>query len=55
MNNLKRALAELANVWVYDHSDLDAGFRLVATCESGREVEVHGLTPEWLRPLLPGT
>jgi predicted ABC-type ATPase len=54
MNNLKRALAEIANVWVYDHSDLNAGYRLIATREDGREVELHARTPEWLRPLLLG-
>jgi predicted ABC-type ATPase len=53
MANLKRALVEIGNVMVYDHSDLDAGYRLVATRESGVEIELHGLTPEWLRPLLP--
>ena len=54
MSNLKRSLVEIANVWVYDHSDLDAGYRLVATREGGRKVELHGTTPDWLRPLLPG-
>ena len=53
MSNLRRALVEIANVWVYDHSDLDVGYRLVATRESGQAVELHGPTPEWLRPLLP--
>jgi len=53
MRNLKRALVEIANVWVYDHSDLDVGYRLVATREGGRAVELHGPTPEWLRTLLP--
>jgi predicted ABC-type ATPase len=53
MNNLKRALAEIANVLVYDHSDLDAGYRLVATREAGGKVEFHGPKLEWLKPLLP--
>lgn len=53
MNNLKRALAEIGNVLVYDHSDLDAGYRLVATREAGGAVELHGPTPEWLKPLFP--
>ena len=53
MGNLKRALVEIANVWVYDHSDLiDVGYRLVAR-ENGQAVELHGLTPEWLGALLP--
>jgi predicted ABC-type ATPase len=54
MRNLKRALAEIANVWVYDHSDLDVGYRLVATRENGQKVELHGPTPDWLQALLPG-
>jgi predicted ABC-type ATPase len=53
MSNLKRALAELPNVWVYDHSDLNAGYRLVATRENQKEIELHGFTPDWLRALLP--
>lgn len=54
MKNLKKALVEIANVWVYDHSDLDAGYRLVATRENRRKVELHGQTPDWLLALLPG-
>jgi predicted ABC-type ATPase len=53
MKNLKRALVEVPNVWVYDHSDLDQGYRLVATRENRQDVELHGTTPSWLRPLLP--
>lgn len=53
MHNLKRALAEISNVLVYDHSDLDAGYRLVATREDGREIKLHKPTPAWLRLLLP--
>jgi len=52
MGNLKRALAELANVFVYDHSDLEAGYLLVATREGGQQVELHGPTPDWLSRLL---
>jgi len=52
MNNLKRALVEISNVWVYDHSDLDLGYRLVATREAGQDVELHGQAPEWLKAVL---
>lgn len=52
MNNLKRALIELPNVIVYDHSDLDVGYRLVATKENGRKIKPHEPIPEWLRALL---
>jgi len=54
MNNLRRALLELPNVRVYDNGDLKRPYRLVATREDGREVELHGPTPEWLRAVLPG-
>jgi predicted ABC-type ATPase len=53
MNNLKRALGELSNVWVYDHTDLDRGYSLIATVEHGEGIELHGTTPGWLRGLLP--
>ena len=53
MNNLKRALVELSNVWVYDHSDLDRGYRVVATKQNGGEIKLHDPIPEWLRTLLP--
>ena len=53
MNNLKRALAELSNVWVYDHSDLDQGYRLVAKVENKQGIKLREPTPEWLRALLP--
>jgi len=52
MKNLKRALVELSSVWVYDHSDLDAGYRLVAKVEDGQGIELWEPTPEWLRVLL---
>lgn len=53
MNNLKRALAELANVWVFDNSDLGRGYRLVAKAENGQGVELYKPTPDWLKALLP--
>jgi predicted ABC-type ATPase len=55
MSNLKKALFEISNVLVYDHSDLDIGYRLVATRENGQKIKLHPPTPAWLRPLLPGS
>lgn len=52
MNNLKKALAAISNVLVYDHTDLNAGYRLVATREDGRKIVLCKPTPAWLRPLL---
>jgi predicted ABC-type ATPase len=53
MRNLKRALAELANIRVYDNSDLKRPYRLVATVENGQNIELYEPTPEWLLELLP--
>jgi predicted ABC-type ATPase len=53
LKNLKRALTELANVWVYDNSDLERGYRLVARIDGGEKIELYGRVPDWLRPLLP--
>lgn len=52
MANLKRALQEILNVWVYDHSDLDAGYQLVASKVGGRGTGLHEPTPKWLQMLL---
>jgi predicted ABC-type ATPase len=51
MNNLRRALDELPNVWVYDHSDLNEGYRLVAKKENGQLIKLIDPTPEWFRSL----
>ena len=55
MSNLKRALAELSNVRVYDNSELRNPFRRVATVEKwkGRGLMLSEPTPAWLGPLLP--
>lgn len=51
--NLKAALRELPNVWVFDNNDLRTPYRLVAIFERGRLVKLQGLVPKWLRPLPP--
>lgn len=53
MQNLRRALVEIANIRVYDNSDLRDPYRLVATREDGGAVVLHGTAPEWLQQLLP--
>lgn len=53
LENLKRALIELRNVWVYDHSDLNRGYKLAAVREEGHAIKLHTPIPDWLRPLLP--
>jgi predicted ABC-type ATPase len=51
--NLKAALRELPNVWVFDNNDLRTPYRLVAIFESGRPVKLQRPVPRWLKPLLP--
>lgn len=53
LKNLKRALAELSNVHVYDNSDLLCPFRLICTKEGGEKVVFHQARPKWLNRLLP--
>jgi predicted ABC-type ATPase len=55
LRNLQQALAELANVRVFDNGDLKRPYRLVATREDGQPVRLHGEVPAWLQPLLPKT
>jgi predicted ABC-type ATPase len=51
--NLKAALRELPNVWVFDNNDLRTPYRLVAIFESGHLVKLERPVPRWLTPLLP--
>jgi predicted ABC-type ATPase len=51
--NLKAALRELPNVWVFDNNDLRTPYRLAATYENGRLVKLQRPVPRWLAPLLP--
>lgn len=53
MSNLKKAMAELSNVWVFDNSDLRSPYRLVARMEADMEIELHEPVPQWLRGMLP--
>jgi predicted ABC-type ATPase len=53
LSNLRRAVVELPLVWIFDNSNLDEPFRLVAVYESGKIVARLEPPPEWLRALLP--
>ena len=53
VSNLKTALRELPNVWVFDNNYLRTPYRLVAVFESGRLVKLQRPVPRWLTPLLP--
>ncbi len=51
MENLRKAMAVLPNIYIYDNSDLRSPFRLVVELREGRSF-VHSSIPAWLRPLL---
>jgi predicted ABC-type ATPase len=51
--NLRHALVELPLVWIFDNSDRDEPFQLIAVYERGEVVERLEPPPEWLRTLLP--
>jgi predicted ABC-type ATPase len=53
MKNLERAFAAVSNIRVYDNSDLERPYRLVASKDAEEQVAIHPPTPRWLKPLLP--
>jgi predicted ABC-type ATPase len=53
MRNLQRGLLELDNVRVYDNTDFDRPYRLVASKDAGHDVVAFDPIPAWLKPLLP--
>jgi predicted ABC-type ATPase len=53
LKNLKAAIRELPNVWVFDNNNLRNPFRLAAVCEQGRLVQLEKPIPKWLRSILP--
>jgi len=53
--NLKAALRNLPNVWVFDNSDLRTPYRLVAVVQRGQVMKLPRPVPRWLAPLLPKT
>jgi predicted ABC-type ATPase len=48
LENLRRAMREVAHVWVFDNDDLWRPFRLVAVYEGGKVVRVDEPMPAWL-------
>jgi predicted ABC-type ATPase len=48
LENLRRAMREVAHVWVFDNDDLRRPFRLVAVYEGGKVVRVEEPMPGWL-------
>lgn len=51
--NLKAAVRELPQVWVFDNGDLRFPFRLVAVFEDGRPLQMHKPIPKWAQPIFP--
>lgn len=51
--NLRMALRQLPEVWVFDNDDLRAPFRLAAVFENGNLAALHQPVPPWLTGLLP--
>jgi len=51
--NLKRALASLPHVWVFDNDDFAVPYRLIAVYENGKRVRFQPPVSGWLKPLLP--
>lgn len=52
--NLRRALPVVHDARIYDNSDAEAPYRLVARVEAGIVVESHPPRPRWLSGILPG-
>jgi predicted ABC-type ATPase len=53
LKNLKAAIRELPNVWVFENNNLKNPFRLAAVCEERRLAQVEKPIPKWLRSILP--
>ena len=53
MANLRSALTQLPNVWVFDNDDLRKPFRLVSVFENDVMRRLNKPVPKWLKPLIP--
>jgi predicted ABC-type ATPase len=51
--NLQAAIARLPHVLIYDNSDLNVPYRLVAVFEQGQLRHLQEPIPEWLRSVIP--
>ena len=52
MANLKAAIRELPQVWIFDNDDLRRPFRQVAVFQNGHTVSLTKPAPKWLKPTL---
>ncbi len=53
MANLKAAIGQVPNVWIFDNNDLRKPFRLAAVFQNGALIRLNKPTPKWLAPLVP--
>lgn len=53
LDNLRAAIREIPEVWVFDNDELRTPYRLAAVFEGGKAVKLSLPLPKWLRPLLP--
>jgi predicted ABC-type ATPase len=53
LHNFQAAIVRLPHVLIYDNSDLNTPYRLVAAFDRGQLRHLQEPIPEWLRPLLP--
>lgn len=51
--NAREALRFVDAAWVFDNSDADHPFQLVATTRAGLVIDVLPSAPRWCRSLLP--
>jgi predicted ABC-type ATPase len=52
MANLKAAIRELPQVWIFDNDDLRRPFRQVAVFQNGRAVNLTKPVPKWVKTAL---
>jgi len=50
--NLKTAIRDLPQVWIFDNDNLRTPFRQAAVFENGQQVTLNEPVPDWLRPFL---
>lgn len=53
LDNLRKAIAQLPHVLVYDNSNLTTPYRLAAVFNQGKLLQLQEPVPEWLQHALP--
>jgi predicted ABC-type ATPase len=52
--NLKAAIARLPHILVFDNSDLNLPYRLVAVFDQGKLLQTHERLPDWFQQAIAG-